>query len=191
MANIEHYIPFLMKWEASTTGENLSNEELFNKARTRAYASDSADSGGATMCGVTLTTYKSYRKSKGITTTTTDDLKAITYDEWRDILKSLYWDKWQADKIENQSLAELVVDWYWHSGIWGIKNPQQCLGVKNDGIVGEKTLAAINGENRAAIFRKIWKRRKNYYYGIVNNNSTQRKFLKGWLNRLNDQTYAE
>jgi hypothetical protein len=35
----------------------------------------------------------------------------------------MYWDKWKADKIENQSIANLLVDWVWTSGKWGIIFP--------------------------------------------------------------------
>jgi hypothetical protein len=32
-------------------------------------------------------------------------------------LKSLYWDKWKADQIKSQSVANILVDWVWASGI--------------------------------------------------------------------------
>jgi len=54
-------------------------------------------------------------------------------------LRPHYWERWQADRIRNQSVAELLVDWVWASGINGIKIPQQMLNLKPDGIVGEKT----------------------------------------------------
>ena len=34
--------------------------------------------------------------------------------------------------------ANTLVDWLWCSGAWGIKIPQKILGLKVDGIVGEK-----------------------------------------------------
>ena len=143
------------------------------------------------MIGVTIATFTAYRKRLGYTKTTVEDLKNIDFETWRHLLKSTFWDKWKADQIKNQSLANLVVDWYWGSGIWGIKNPQQCLGVANDGIVGQKTIDAINSADQEAIYRKIWKRRRDFYYGIVANKPTQKAFLKGWLNRLNDQHYEK
>lgn len=189
MANIDNIIPHIIKWEAATKGQNMTNEQLFDKAKLNGYANDHNDRGGATMVGITISTYTAYRRKKGFKTTTVADLKAIDYKTWRDVLKVLFWDRWKADQINNQSLAELVVDWMFGSGKWGIINPQQCLGIADDGIVGAKTIAAINTCDQEAMYNKIWKRRKNFYYGIVAKNPSQKKWLHGWLNRLNDQHY--
>jgi lysozyme family protein len=98
----------------------------------------------------------------------------------------MFWDKWKADSIISQSIAELLVDWAWGSGIYGIKYPQQVLGVKVDGIVGAKTLAAINNyPDQEELFNKLWQRRKKHFEDIAKSPS-KKKFLKGWLNRLND-----
>jgi len=32
------------------------------------------------------------------------------------ILRPYYWDRWQADRIDSQALANIVVDWVWGSG---------------------------------------------------------------------------
>ena len=93
MAQVDKLIPTIIKWEAGTTGEGLTNKELFEKARIKGFANDPVDSGGATMVGVTLATFKEYRKRKKKPTPTVKDLKAITYEEWRDILKTMFWDK--------------------------------------------------------------------------------------------------
>lgn len=191
MANIELLIPHIIKWEAGTAGAGLSNEQLFAKARARGYANDKYDRGGSTMVGVTLATYTAYRRRRRISNTTVEDLKDMDYKTWRDVLKTMYWDKWKADEIKNQSMANLVVDWYWSSGVYGIKNPQQCLGVVSDGIVGAKTIYAINHCNQQQMFRRIWKRRRDFYYAIVTRDPLQRRFLKGWLRRLNDLKYEE
>jgi lysozyme family protein len=67
-----------------------------------------------------------------------------------------------------------------------IKKVQKLLGVTADGIVGPKTLAAINGHSGDALFGQIKELRKKFYYGIVKQDPTQQIFLKGWLNRLED-----
>ncbi len=191
MANIEHFIPHIIKWEAGVTAKGLTNEQLFEKARAKGYSNKKSDRGGATMVGVTIATYTAYRRKFGIKVTSVEDLKKIDYRTWRNILKTMFWDKWKADNINNQSMAELVVDWVWGSGLWGIKNPQQCLGVTDDGVVGSQTITAINSCNQSAMYRRIWKRRRDYYYGIVARDSGQRVNLQGWLNRLNDQHYED
>jgi lysozyme family protein len=150
------------------------------------FANVPGDTGGATMKGVTLSTYRQYfGKDK-----TVQDLKEITQAEWDYIFKKGYWDRWKADDIENQSIAELLVDWVWTSGIWGIKLPQRVLGVKDDGVVGDKTIEAINTyHDKKELFDKLWNRRKKQFQDIAKNG--KEKFLAGWLNRLNDFKYSE
>ena len=144
------------------------------------------DGATCTMKGVTLATYRRFfGKEK-----TCKDLKEITQAEWDYIFKKGFWDRWKADDIENQSIAELLVDWCWTSGVWGIKSPQRVLGVNDDGIVGPKTLAAINDyEDQEELFNKLWNRRKKHFQDIAKGGKA--KFLGGWLNRLNDFKYRE
>jgi len=144
------------------------------------------DGATCTMKGVTLATYRRFfGKEK-----TCKDLKEITQAEWDYIFKKGFWDRCKADDIENQSIAELLVDWCWTSGVWGIKFPQRVLGVKDDGIVGPKTLAAINDyEDQEELFNKLWNRRKKHFQDIAKGGKA--KFLGGWLNRLNDFKYRE
>ena len=136
-----------------------------------------------TMKGVTLATYKAwYGKLK-----TCKDLKNITDEEWETIFKNGYWDKWHADQINNQAIANLLVDWVWTSGIYGIKYPQAILGVKPDGKVGPVTLAAINNHpDPKKLYEKLWLRRKKHFEDIARKDKSKAKFLKGWMNRLND-----
>ena len=163
MADAKLMIPFIKKWEGG-------------------FANDPDDKGGCTMMGVTIATYmKYYGKDK-----TCADLKNITDDEWLTIFKDGYWKPWKADEIKNQSIAQLCVDMGWGSGPkTAIKKVQACLGLKADGIVGPKTLAALNQTPASGVFRKLWVMRYNWFHEIakVGNN---KKFLRGWLNRLND-----
>lgn len=189
MAVIERYVPIVIYHEASTRDESLSNEQLFAKAKAKAFSNDPDDSGGATMCGVTIATYKEYCKKKGKPTPTVAQLRNMTYTEWFDILKTMFWDKWHASLIENQSLAELLVDWYWCSGVYGIRIPQYRLGVEADGIVGEKTLAAIRKRDQKKLFEEIKLERIAYTERICTSNRRKRKYKKGWLKRINSFTY--
>jgi lysozyme family protein len=139
-----------------------------------------------TMKGVTLATYRKFFGSNK----TCKDLKEITQAEWDLIFKEGYWDKWRADEINNQSIADLLVDWTWASGRYGIILPQRVLGVKDDGVVGPKTIAAINNyPDQKELFWKLWIRRKRHFEDIAKN--SKEKFLKGWLHRLEDFTYNE
>lgn len=175
MANIDKLIPHILKWEGG------------NK-----YTNDPLDRGGATKYGVTIGTlqglkYDTNRDGK----VSVDDVKTLQLDDFKRILKSQYWDRWKADKINNQSLANLLVDWLWGSGVNGIKIPQRLLGVPADGKVGNVTINALNASNQRIIYNKVWEARRQFYYNIVANNPSQSKWLKGWLNRLNDLKFIE
>lgn len=171
MAKVEFLVPIILRWEGG-------------------YVNHPNDKGGPTNKGITIATYRTYKKLKGEKEPFVQDLKNISDVEWMDILKTLYWDKWKADMIENQPIANLVVDWYWGSGKYGIIFPQRILGVTDDGIVGKITLSAINSyQNQEELFYLLWNRRKKHFEDIVKQNPSQNVFLKGWLNRLNSFTY--
>ncbi|MFV0467818.1 MAG: putative peptidoglycan-binding domain-containing protein, partial [Dysgonomonas sp.] len=115
------------------------------------------------------------------------DLKLLTKDDVVNrVLKPHYWDRWQADRINSQSIANILVDWVWASGVHGIKRPQKLLGIVSDGIVGEQTLATLNNyTDQKKLFENIKAIRINFLYEICKEKPKNKKFLKGWLNRLN------
>lgn len=186
MARVENIVPFILKWETGTTGIGLTNEQLFEKAKLKGFANDPDDLGGATMCGVTLVTFTEYCRRKGYPRPTIVRLKAIKYKEWLEILKTMFWDKWKADQINNESIALILVDWVWGSGKYGITIPQKAIGVTADGIVGPKTIAAVNAKDPKQLFDLIRKERLAYIERICRSRPTNLKYKRGWLNRLND-----
>ena len=192
MAKIEELIPFVLYFEVGLTKSELSFPvpQMYAAATKKGFANDPVDRGGATMCGVILDTYRTYRKSKGILTTTVNDLKKMPYEDWRAIIKQMFWNRWKADEIIFQPLANLLVDWVWASGVNGIKIPQRVLGVTADGIVGPKTIAALNAANPRQLFDTLHNERIKFVDGIVRRNPSQVKFIKGWKRRINAITYS-
>lgn len=187
MANIEKYIPIVLRWEAGISvkqGETL--EHAYERAKKVGFANDPLDNGGATMVGVTIGTYRSYCRYKGKKIPTIADLKNMSYKEWRDILHTMFWSKWKADLINDQSVANMIVDWVWTSGQGiGIKRVQKLLGVTADGIVGPKTIAAVNAQDPGKLVKEVYDARAAHFNAIVKANPSQKKWLKGWMNRLN------
>lgn len=166
MANSKILSPFILSWEGG-------------------FSNDKDDKGGATMKGITISTYRSIFGSKK----TVEDLKKMTIVEWETIYKRHYWNRWMADNINSQSVANLLVDWLWMSGTWAVKHAQKALGVKADGIVGPKTLNAINNyPNEKSLFYILWNARRDYILRI--SVAKQKKFRQGWLNRLSGIKYG-
>lgn len=167
MANHKLLVPFILKWEGG-------------------WANDPIDQGGATMKGVTIGTYTEYCRRKGRPAPTNEQLRNISKTEWSEIFKTMYWDVWKADRIENQSIANILVDWVWASGVWGIKIPQRLLGVAQDGIVGPLTLAALAVQDSAEFFARLHTARIEFVDDIVRRKPEQVRFIKGWKNRINE-----
>lgn len=172
MADINKLIPHILKWEGG-------------------FVNDPDDAGGATNMGVTIGTYTEYCREKGCPAPTVEDLKNISMVTWVDILRTMYWNRYRADEIESQSVANICVDWLWHSGCQGIIKVQKILGVKADGIVGPITLAAINSASPLPLFGKIKQEREKFFRKLVATRPTNSKYLRGWMNRLDDLNFDD
>lgn len=186
MAKVELLAPYIKKWEGG-------------------FVNDPADRGGATNMGVTIATFDAYCRRKAYPRPTIERLKKLSEKEWVDILKTMFWDRWKADSINSQKVANILVDWVWGSGAHGIFIPQRLLGVKVDGIVGEKTIHALNAQDPDKFFQLVFDARKQFLQDITDGSlkryearigrkatqaelmkHTNKRFLKGWLNRLED-----
>lgn len=186
MANANILLPFILRWEGG-------------------FVNDPTDRGGATNKGVTITTWRQVGYDKdGDGDIDVDDLKLLTNEDVRDrVLVPHYWNRWKADTINDQKIANILVDWVWASGSHGIKIPQRLLGVNVDGIVGPKTIEAVNFADPKSLFLAIYDERVKFINNIVERSVseyekkigrkatetellkyTQKRFRKGWLNRL-------
>lgn len=172
MANIKKLSPIVAKWEAG-------------------FVNDPVDKGGATNMGITIGTWRQigYDKNRdGIIDV--KDIRLLDEHDFAAVLR-IYWNRWRAERIINQSVANILVDWVFTSGSWGIRIPQRILGLKEDGVVGPLTLKAINEQPPKELFNKLFKARQKFFNDIVKNNPSQKRFIKGWLNRLNDFKFSE
>lgn len=173
MAKVDKLVPHILKWEGG-------------------WANDPDDLGGATNKGVTFKTYKSYCRIEGKPVPSIGDLRRLTDEEFKDILKTLYWNPCKGDFIVSQSVANAIVDWAWNSGTaTAIKEVQKELGVKVDGIIGNVTLSAINSASPLPLFGRIQQARKRYIERICEARPANRKFYRGWMNRINSMQYEE
>lgn len=168
MANIDLYFPKLLKYEGG-------------------FVNDPLDNGGATNKGVTIAVYKKmgYDNDKDGDIDVAD-LKLMSDEQGKEICKKLFWDKWQADKIISQSVAESLVEWVWGSGSYGIKIPQDLLGLVSDGVVGNRTLTAVNAQDQKTFHEQLRQRKLKFIDNIIKNNPSQKRFEKGWKRRINE-----
>lgn len=169
MANHEILVPFVLKCEGG-------------------YAEVKDDRGGATNKGVTLTTFQMvYGGDK-----TKADLKQLTDTQWAHIFKTLFWDKCQGDQLPDQSIANLLVDYAYHSGVvTAVKALQRVLGVKADGIIGKQTLQALGQKSPLPVFGALKQQRLKFFKSICTHNPSQKKFLNGWTKRVQRIVYGK
>ena len=169
MAKLEGLLPFIEKWEGG-------------------YVNDPYDLGGATNMGVTIGTWKTVGYDKdGDGDIDEDDVRLITKEDMAEcVLRPHYWNRCRADEIKSQTVANIFVDWVWASGVAGIKGVQELVGVKVDGIVGDKTLAAINAASQRDLFLDIKRARVDYVERICVSRPANLRFRKGWLRRIED-----
>lgn len=172
MANIDKLAPFILRWEGG-------------------FVNDPVDKGGATNMGVTIGTWRSVGYDKdGDGDIDVDDLHLLDKEDVIErVLRPYYWNRWRADEILNQSVANILVDWVWASGTHGIKRPQRILGVTPDGIVGPKTLAAVNSMDPMELHFRIKNDRIKFIDEICQRDPSQERFRKGWMNRINALVY--
>lgn len=162
------------------------------------------DAGGATCRGVTLATYRSvYGNNK-----TEEDLKRLTDAEWLYIFDRLFWNKMWCDEIP-LPIACAMADFAYNAGVpRAVKYAQAIAHTTADGVVGSKTINALRKQTSKAFVAEYLDMRRKYYLRLAGfkddaehlwlartrpaaikkaeSASKQRKFIAGWLNRVND-----
>lgn len=172
MADSAKLVPFILSWE------------------TDKYTNRKNDNGGPTKYGITLATWRKVGYDKnGDGVLNEEDVKLLTEEDFHRVFKENYWNACKADKIQDQSVANMLVDFAYNSGVnKAVKHLQLVLGITADGIIGNKTLHSINKSNGERLFEALKKDRKAYLKRIAVGD--QKGFLKGWLRRLSYITYG-
>jgi lysozyme family protein len=101
-----------------------------------------------------------------------------------DFYRENFWSKVRGDAIENQIVARTLFDFAVNAGVGtAIKMAQLVVGQTPDGALGPKTLAAINSADPDRFVLAYALAKIARYRDIVTRDSSQQKFLLGWINR--------
>ncbi|MBR0201978.1 MAG: hypothetical protein IJQ44_05895 [Bacteroidaceae bacterium] len=172
--DITPFLRVLIRLEGGVKlSENKSLMEQFEDNRERMYSDDPDDNGGPTFCGITLTTYNdwAHRVLGPSTTFTKEDLQMLSFHNWVEVVKVLYWKALGCDQYYGRPhLALAVADFGFNSGVkraakylQSVLNEineitrayqtkrqgedgsyhQELIHIEEDGIVGRETLTAI------------------------------------------------
>jgi len=97
-----------------------------------------------------------------------------------------FWMPLNIDELENPNIALQIFDFAVNAGtVKAIKTAQRLSGVRVDGIIGINTIKAINSLDNAFLIR-YKHARKEYYTYIVDKDPSQEKFIRGWINRVDE-----
>ena len=146
------------------------------------YSDDKNDKGGKTKYGIIETEARDF------------GYKGNMQDLTKDFAKNIYLKKYylgnKLEKVVNDKVALSICDWAVNSGRNGIKNAQMALNriagtnLEVDGIIGNKTLEALNTVDPEKFLEVYHNLQRIYYKGKVEADRTQERFLTGWLNRV-------
>ena len=166
MADHKHIVPFILSAEGG-------------------YVNNSSDKGGETNRGITYEVWKKYFGD------THDRFMSMSQEDWGLIYYNEYWCKILGDKINSQRIADCIADWCFNSGryypekdIQEVLNAQFGKHLTADGVPGRQTIDSINSCDEEIEYNAIIQRHIDYVNNIVKNDSSQKIFLQGWLNRI-------
>ncbi|WP_026745307.1 glycosyl hydrolase 108 family protein [Leptotrichia hofstadii] len=146
------------------------------------YSDDENDKGGKTKYGITEEEARDFGY-KG-------DMQDLTKDFAKNIYLKKYYLGNKLDKVVDDKVALSICDWAVNSGRNGTKNAQIAINqltnanLDVDGIIGNKTLDALNAVDPEKFLEVYHNLQRIYYKGKVEADRTQEKFLTGWLNRI-------
>ena len=146
------------------------------------FTDDENDRGGKTNWGITEEEAREFGY--------TGDMRNLTKDFAKNIYLKKYYLGNKLDKVVNDKVALSICDWAVNSGRNGTKNAQIAINqltnanLDVDGIIGNKTLEALNIADPEKFLEVYHNLQRIYYKGKVEADNTQERFLTGWLNRV-------
>jgi lysozyme family protein len=98
-----------------------------------------------------------------------------------------FWFPLNADRIQNQSIAEAIFDFGINAGIHvSIRMIQSLVGANIDGILGTETLNKLNVFDPAVFLPAFIITRIEYYVSLVKKRPLKHKYFYGWVSRTLD-----
>ena len=131
---------------------------------------------GCTNLGVTQAAWEAYIGRK----VTHEEMRALTRKDVDPFYRAMYWDSIRADDLP-QLLRYAVFDAGVNSGpVTAIRWLQQAVGATPDGILGPRTLKAINELDPSSTLRRMLAKRLT----AMTSMSGWPSFSRGWARRI-------
>lgn len=133
-----------------------------------------------TNYGITPQVYAEYRGTS-VDTLQPEDIKNITEQEAREIYKNKFYNRTRIKDIKDENLRANVFDMGLNAGPRNaVKIIQKLLGVKEDGILGPKTLEKLNS---VGVDNNIYSDKRLDYYKSITNSTPNEQV--SWARRAN------
>ena len=147
------------------------------------YSNHPADKGGATNNGIIQSVYNRYRRDKNLSVR---PVKNIEDKEVKEIYETQYWDKIRAQYIK-APLGLVLFDTAVNFGVGGcIRRLQKALNVPVTGSWTQNISDVIHTCDAGKVALSICKMRMEWRNYISQHDTSQKVFLRGWLNRDNE-----
>lgn len=160
------------------------------------YSNNPYDSGGETYAGISRNNWPNWEGWSHIDEIKTrwDSIKNINtaiqispypFPAWiQQFYKQNFWDPLQLDSVNDQQIANAVYDFGVNAGIVkSAKYIQQAVKVTPDGIIGQRTLRAVN-ELPAPDTLGLFNTYRTAFYKMLAEKPGQHQFLSSWLSRI-------
>lgn len=159
---------------------------------TNHWVCDPRDPGGETQWGISMLFIKNEKitpQELGIANFNPGCLKAVTLDTVKNIYKKYFWDRYHYEKINDNNVATKIFDAAVNMGpkrghILAQRAANDCgQKISIDGIIGPKTIEAINNCQPSEFLNQMIVQMSNYYNNLVKQKPQLQCFLKNWLYR--------
>ncbi len=184
MANFSLYYPKLLKYEGGYASPS--------------YAAKMGDSGGETYCGIARnynkewagwTIIDAYKAKNGEPKYNTTINDPQLYTLGLELSKVKYWDKIKMDSVNNQCVAEMIMDFGFNSGIGtSVKAVQSILKISITGVITDADIIAINKTDCETLFNALQKYRVDM---IIKSTKINPKFKNGLVARAKSFTFSQ
>lgn len=145
------------------------------------FANNENDSGGATNWGISTPVYSAWLGRPA----TVDDVRMMPYSVAKKIYAQNYWAVIKGDSITSQDLATVFMDLSVLRGVnAATKAMQKVLGLKQDGIIGPVSMAAINATSVGMLMYGFQRECVAAFCRIVQAKPSQVEFLSNWTSRV-------
>jgi lysozyme family protein len=141
------------------------------------YVNHPKDPGGATDRGITQATYNAHLKRKGLPPAS---VRGISKSVAEEIIFGQYMRPVRFDELSD-GLDYAMADYAVNSGpSRAVKELQRIVGVRDDGVMGDITMAAVQSKDQVALITELCDRRMAFLRRL----KTWSTFGKGWSIRV-------